>query len=254
VAEAISQQPDPELVRTGAPALLLFVDSLLASAPDDAGLLRAAASAYTGYTQAFLMADADQARAAILTERAKGYALRLLDRRSSLATARRDGPDRFEAALQRLGRRDVEDLYVAGGAWLAWILVRPDSMAALAELPQALAVMRRVLALDGTHAAGGVHVIFGIYYASQPPGAGQDLPRSREHFQRALALAGDNNLMASVLYAEFYAKAAGEKQLFTDLLSTVLARKPGTDEAFAFDNALARERARELLGRVDELF
>ena len=149
----------------------------------------------------------------------------------------------------------MPDLYAAGTAWLGWIMSQPGSMAALSELPKALAVMQRALELDETYENGGAHMVFGIYYASQPVGAGQDLAKSRAHFERALDLAGPGNLMPQVMYAEFYGKAAADEALFKKTLERVLEQQQtGADSRHALTNAIAVERARTLLQQRSDYF
>jgi len=182
-----------------------------------------------------------------------------LRQREFFARAETGDIDRFETALQRFGRKDLPDLYATGSAWLGWITSNPDSMAALAELPMAMAVMRRCLELDDAYADGGIHLLFGIYYASQPPGAGQDLPRSKQHFERAMAIPGEHSLLPVVLYAEIYAPMDPDEQLCRRLLEGVLEKAehvscadPDARDPNALTNAVAVERARRLLAEMEE--
>jgi hypothetical protein len=200
---ALLEQPDPQLARDGAPAYLLAIDGLIARDPANAELLRAGCSAYATYATAFLSGEADAVRAARLQGRAREYGQRLLRLRPFYAAAETKRQPDFEAALQQFGRRDVPDLYAAGSAWLGWIIAKSDSMEALTELPKALAVMARALTLDEGYADGGAHLVFATYLSVQPAGAGQDLPRSRRHFERAMELGGAQDLMPQVLFAEF---------------------------------------------------
>ena len=65
---AIQNQDDPELVRDGAPAYLLLMDSLVEGSPDNGDILEAAATLYSAYAAVFVV---DPTRAAILSRRAK---------------------------------------------------------------------------------------------------------------------------------------------------------------------------------------
>ena len=53
LSAAVVNQNDPELVRDGAPAYLLLLDSLLEGSPDDPMLLAAAANLYASYGAVF---------------------------------------------------------------------------------------------------------------------------------------------------------------------------------------------------------
>lgn len=256
VVDSIASQEDAELVRQGVPTLILFLDASLAGSPDDPKLLLTTATAYTTYAQAFLSSEDEMNRAAILYGRARKYGLRILDQHDFFAKARTGSLDDFEAALMKFNKADVPDLYITGNAWLGWILSQPDSMEALDELPKVMALLKRVLVLDNEYANGGVHLMFGIYFAVLPHGGGRDLNKSRKHFRRAMLLAGNDNQLPKVTYAEFYLIAAGDEKSFTQVLNDVVnSRKAGVDDPKnILINAIARERAAKLLGNSEDYF
>lgn len=255
VVTGMRSHPVPELVRDGAPTLLLLIDGLLADAPDNRDLLLTGTAGYTTYCQAFLAGENDEPRAALLYERAKAHGLRLLSRRTFFADALSARQDVFEAALQRFKRRDVPELYWTGAAWLGAIISQPDSMSALAELPKALALMKRVLELDEAFEQGSAHLAMGVYYAVQPLGAGRDLTRSREHFRRARELAGSGRLTPAVLLAEFYATSAADAQLFLKTLTEVAeADLQALPAEATLANTVAQRRAQWLLDNRGDYF
>lgn len=153
-------------------------------------------------------------------------------------------------------KADVPDLYVTGNAWLGWILSQPDSMEALDELPKVMAIMQRVLALDSEYADGGVHLMYGIYYAIRPPGAGRDLKQSLKHFRRAMTLAGNDNQFPRVIYAEFYLTAIGDEEMFNQVLDDVVNSRGTVEQnrSNALINAIARERADRLIDNREDYF
>lgn len=250
----VNSQEDPELVRQGLPSIILILDSMLQEEPDNPDLLRAASMAYAAYAQAFLVPKDENARAVLLYGRAKEYGLRLLCRRNFYAAAQDKSFEEYEKAVSRFGRDAVPDVYAAANAWLGWILSQTDSMAALSELSKPLALMQRVLELDETYASGGAHLVFGIYYAVQPPGGGRDLEKSKMHFMRAIELSGNGKKLPQVVYAEFYAVTAGDRELFSSILAKVLEKPEREQKSDALGNAIARERAKKLLDRKEDLF
>lgn len=255
VMVSISSQEDTELVRQGVPTLILLLDAALAGKPEDPKLLRTTATAYTMYAQAFLNSENDMKRAAMLYGRAREYGFRLLRQHKFFVGTLTGSLANFEQALKHCKKADVPDLYVTGNAWLGWILSQPDSMAALDELPKVVAIMQRVLKLDDKYADGGVHVMFGIYYAVRPPGGGRDLEKSLKHFRRAMVLAGDDNLLPRVAYAEFYLTVAGDEKMFEKILTGVLeSGKQVNNHHKALINAIARERAGKLLKKREDYF
>ncbi len=251
LAASLQRQSDPDLVHDGAPSLILLLDGLAErSGRPAAGL--AAARARIAYATAFLSRE-DRARARLMYARARDQALAVLrnDRRFAAALDRPIAD--FEAAVSTLGRAHVPALYTAAAAWLGWILNSEGSPDALAQLSRPLAMMRRVAELDPDYDHGGVHLLLGIYYAVQPPGAGRDLQRSRAHFERAQQLAGPAALMPRIAMAEYYARYSLDRELFDRLLTEIEA---SSDDPSGLElaNALARRRARELKAMADEWF
>ncbi len=254
VRDSIASQEDPELVRQGVPTLILLLDAAIAEDPDNPQLLLSATTIYATYAQAFVVSNGEEERAAIQYGRAKDYGLKLLRQRDFFKDVV-DGPfEDFEAALLHFKESDIPDLYAAGNAWLGWILSKPDSMEAMSQLSRALAIMKRVLKLDEEYADGGAHTVFGIYYAVQPPGAGRDMAKSKRHFERAMELSADDNLISQVLFAEFYTTTSGDSKLFETTLNNVLDKSKKTSRKHSLINAVARERAKKLLSRKENFF
>ena len=54
VSVALVDQPDPLLVRDGAPAYLILIDALIAGSPENQNLLLAASRLYSSYASAFI--------------------------------------------------------------------------------------------------------------------------------------------------------------------------------------------------------
>ena len=253
LSASVQRQPDPELVRQGLPTFVLLTDALLADSPNDPELLLAATNAYADYCRAFVP-ESDNSRAIRLYERAWEYGIRLL-RQYEFFDQTVDGPvEDYELALEQFTVDDVPKMQAAAAAWLGWIVADDESMEALAELPKALALAERVLELDESYGAGSSHLIFGLYFAVQPRGAGQDLDRSRNHFERAIELAGPRNLLPKVLYAEYYGKATLDEKFFTQKLEEVLETDPKLYPENRLVNELAQQRARHLLSSREDIF
>lgn len=249
---ALQRQDDLVLVHDGLPAFLLLLDGLVLSAPDNAGLRLAASDAYSAYATAFGEPD-DKARTAALFARARDHGLEVLSRNRRFKAALHRPLPEFEAAVRRFGRRDVPALYATATAWAGWIVSQPESMDAIAQLPRALALMARVMELERGYRAGGADTFYGIYCSIQPRGGGQDLPRAREHFERAMAYAGPDGLLPRVAFAEFYARYAFDRELFEKTLREVIEHRE-TNPDLALANAVARRRAESLLARADDWF
>lgn len=245
---SLETQSDTQLVEQGLPTLLLLLDGLVASQPDDPELRRQASQAYSTYCRAFVE---DEKRQLLLYERARSHGLALLEQLGF------EDPvyspfEQFEAELANLD--SARDAYIVGSAWLGWILADPESMDAVADGPRALALLEHGFELDPNYGNGAMHLVFAIYKASKPRGAGQDLQGSRMHFDRAADLAGPDALLPRVLRAEFLGKATLDRDYFESELEQVLARERTPGSANALSNSLARERASKLLAQIDRIF
>ena len=146
LSTAILNQDDPELVRDGAPAYLLMLDSFVASSPDNQAALSAAANLYSAYGVIFVD---DPNRARKLTLRARSYGQRTLclaDKRA--CDIWELSFDDFVVVLEVLNKKDVAALYTFGVSWIAYIKAHSEDWGALARLPQVQATMMRVQEID----------------------------------------------------------------------------------------------------------
>lgn len=254
MALSLQDQTDPDLVRDGAPALILVLDGFAASAPDNPEILLAAANARVGYAAAFID-RAEAARARDLYARARDYGIAALSRNARFRTAVNGPVDAFEASLAGFGTADVPALYTTAMAWMGWILNSGGAMEAVAQINRPVAMMRRVMVLNPGHERGGPHLFFGIYYAVQPRGGGRDLEASRRHFEQAMAAAGEKALLPRVAFAEFHARYSLDQDLFVKTLRTVLDSRDADDPpGVRLMNAVARRRAKALLPMAEEWF
>lgn len=252
LSDGLMRQNDVELVRTGAPAFLLMLDSLAAANPDNPTILIAAADAQMAYATGFVDKSRKE-RAKAMLFKAKNYGLRALSRNKQFARAM-DGPqDAFVASLRKFRKNDAGAMFTTASAWVMWIIASSDSPAALGEMPKVLALMDRVAELDPDIREGGVDLFQGIYFTVLPLGGGRDLDKARAHFERSMEIAGPDYLMARVTFAEFYARYSFDQELFEKTLQEVLAAEPQVPE-YTLMNTLAKTRAQGLLDQVDDLF
>ena len=75
LSDAVLNQEDPKIVRDGAPAYLLLLDSLVAGNPENPVILSSASDLYTSYSAIFVN---DSNRSKILSERALKYSKKAL--------------------------------------------------------------------------------------------------------------------------------------------------------------------------------
>jgi hypothetical protein len=251
LSSAILNQNDLETVRDGAPAYLLLIDGLIQDDRDNVQLLLTGAKLYSAYASAFVE---DSPRARRMTTRARDYALRALCRQSAetcgIATR---SYDRFVAQIKLLERSDVSALYTLGTTWAGWIQASSDDWNAIADLPKVKVIMQRVIELDEQFDRGGAHLYLGVLLTLQPPALGGKPAEAREHFERAIELSGEHDLMAKVLFARHYTRLMFDRKLHDRLLQDVLSAD-SVEPDLTLRNTIAKEEARRLLATSEEYF
>ena len=251
LSHAILNNNDLATVKDGAPAYLLMVDSLLYRDPDNESLLRGAADIYTAYTNVFVT---DKDRAGKLTDKALAYAFRAICvRRSKTCGFRKVNFQEFNTIILSLEVKDVPDLFTLGSAWAAWIQMHREDWNAVAEISRVEAIMTRVVELDEFYQDGGAHLYLGVLATFLPPALGGKPDVGKEHFERALEISKDKNLMVKVLYAQHYARLMFDKKLHDRLLNEVLEAKTDVP-GYTLSNTLAQKQARELLKSGKDYF
>jgi hypothetical protein len=244
ITGAMLNQNDPEIVRAGAPAYLLLLDSLIAGSPDDQDLLLAAARLYGAYASE-LVEDAERRRS--LTDRSLEYARRALCARHRVICSVLDRPFReLKPAVEGVGRGDLAALYGYATAWLGWIMARSDDWNAVAALPNATLLLRRVAALDPGYDHGRVQLYLGALLSSRPSALGGNPEQARVHFELAMRFSEGRDLMAKVEYARRYARLVFDQELHDRLLREVLQADP-SEPGLTLTNVIAQRKAKALL-------
>jgi len=260
-----SSDDDPELVKAAVPFSLKLMESLLSESPRHEGLLLAASSGFTQYGYAFVQADADETedkdlaaaeemrgRARRLYLRARNYGLRGLEvKHKGFEKALRASA---KTAVQVTTGKDVPLLYWTAASWAAAISLSKDNPDLIAELPIVEAMMDRALVLNEAFDHGAIHSFFIAYEMSRPDGVGDSAVRSRQHFDRAVALSGGQQAGPMVSFAEAVCVQKQDLKQFESLLHQALAINPDQKPEWRLANLIAQRRAKWLLARSDQLF
>jgi hypothetical protein len=252
VVKASSRQSDLRMIREGTPAYLMLLDGMVEAWPRNAQLLLAAAQGYSSFASVFTQ-DQDEDYSKLLLGKAKQYALRSLELKGLKDPLQRPFDD-FNKTLKQLGKKEVPYLFWSATCWASWISLNLDSVEAVAELPRVESMMKRVLELDEGFYYGGPHLFMGIWFASRPKIAGGDLKKAQRHFMKALEFGKGKFLMTYVYYADTYARQSLDKDLFVSSLQTVLKSPADHPPELTLLNTVAKKKAQELLGRVNEYF
>lgn len=248
---AVLDMDDPETVRDGVPTLILVVEGLRESAPDDPVLLDAAATLYSAYAGQFVTEPVRQQR---MVTRALDYAVRAACLRDEDACGIRTRPfDAFTTWVESRQSDDVPGLFALGGIWAGWIQASASDWNAVAELARVRLIMERIVDLDETHEYGQAHLYLAVFDTLVPPALGGRPEAGRAHFERALAISDRRFLQAQVYYARQYARLVFDQELHDALLNEVLEADPVLPGA-TLANVLAQAQARRLLDTSAEYF
>jgi predicted anti-sigma-YlaC factor YlaD len=256
---------DPELVKAAVPFSLKLMEALLAENPRHEGLLLASASGFTQYGYAFVQQDADEmeekdlaaaeemkARARRLYLRARNYGMRGLElRHRGFEQALRADPKQAVGATRT---KDVPLLYWTAVSWAAAISLSKDNPELIAELPIVEAMMDRALVLDERFGDGAIHSFLISYEMSRPGGVGEPAARSRQHFDRAMALSGGDLAGPLVSFAESVSVQTQDLKGFESLLNQAMAINADAKPEWRLMNLVTQRRAKWLLTRTDQLF
>lgn len=249
-AEAFYEEPDPGLAREAFGSQLKLLEGLLKSDPRNPRFKRLLAEGFGGYAFLFLEdSDAERAKGAYL--RGRDYALGTLP--PELARLPELTLDQVNAAAGAAGPGDAPALFWAAYGWGGWINLSKDNPLAVADLPKVVALMERVQELSPGYYFGGPDLFLGSYHALRPRMLGGDPNKAKAHFDSARRSSSDQFLLARVLAAQYYAVAVQDQELFHKLLTEVLEASPEVPKA-RLANAVAKQKAKRLLEKADDLF
>ncbi len=252
LTRALEQETDIELLVDGSPTLLLMINGFIISDPENAELLRVGTRAFSAYS-ILLDETGEPERARDASEKARRYGFELLSQKRKFKENLKQPLAVFKQALLSFDKADAADLFLGGQAWALWIKLQGGRPAALVDLPKVEEMMLRVIELDESTYFGSAHLVLGNIYCSLSPMLGGKPEIGRHHFERALALSQRRYWPAQVAYADGYARQTFNRELFEALLKEVLSQ-PFVDNEMATANRLARKKASELLGRIDDIF
>lgn len=249
--KGIANQNDPAIVRSGAPAYMLLIDGNIQSNPNARGLLLAGAQLYSTYSTVFVK---DKARTKLLSARAREYAQRAICLgRPELCSTEFSDFSKFSAVINKMGKRDIDALYIYATAWAGWVLANADDWNAIADLPKVEAMMERIVAIDPGYQNGLAHVYLGVLLTRLPANMGGKPEQGRAHFEHAIKLSNGRNLIAKVELARRYARLVFDRKLHDGLLKEVIKANPQQPD-LTLSNVLAQQQARQLLDSAGDYF
>ncbi|MEE4242732.1 MAG: TRAP transporter TatT component family protein [Desulfopila sp.] len=241
----LQEQSDLLLVCEGTPSYLLMLDSLIASKPENTGLLSLGCKAYAGYIGAMLECGSPLNRVEAMADKANTYRIRLLN--ALLGISPGDDYQLFSSKLEAASQTNAEELFWAGFAWITWVRQQEGAPAAMADLGKIEQLLHKVIELDETIQSGSAHFLLGGYYGSRPAMFGGDPSQSRYHFERALQISRRTMLIVQTTYAETYCRTTMNKDLHDALLLEVMDFQLHLQPGNMLANQIAQRRAKRLL-------
>jgi hypothetical protein len=251
--KAMQEERDPVLAKQAIPANLKMLEGLLKQDPENTWILENLAEGFCGYAFSFLE-DTEPVRASSLYERGKDFALR--------ATILRTGRNKWEGlSLDEWSRAlsDVEishqpALFWLGQCWGSWLMQNLDSVEAFADIPRLEKLMLKVHELNPAFHHAGPHWFLGAFYGGRSKMLGGNPEKSLHHFEKALELTNNKYLLVRYLFAKTYAVQNQDRKLFESQLQAVVKAPPDLFPEQRLANEVARTKAAQLLGQIDELF
>jgi len=251
---SMNKSDDFELVRSAMPAGIMQLESFLEISPDNEDILVRTAEAYNSYAFVFVE-DIDKPRAIKLYQKSKNLALRALQWNKSFRLDHHQPIDEFNTSLKRFNKKyQVPALFYLCSSWLKILILNPQSNTMTTELSQIEAILDKILEIDETFLYGGVHALFGSFYAARPPQMGGNPEMAKFHFNEAFDISESKYLLWKLLYAEYYAVQVKDKELFISTLNDIISAPDTILQEAIFPNQIAKRKAKAVLDNINLYF
>jgi hypothetical protein len=193
-------------------------------------------------------------RAKLFYLRAREYGFKLLRTTSAFKDSIPHREHLFVGRLDRLKKNDVPAIFWTAFSWGGWINLSKDEPQAIFDLGKVKALMNKVIELDEGFFFGSAHLFFGTLSGALPKILGGDPDNAKQHFERCLALSKDRFILAYVYLARYYAQPLLDEDLFNQYLQRVDEASLQILPENKLITAIAKEKARRLKGKKEELF
>jgi predicted anti-sigma-YlaC factor YlaD len=259
-------EEDPQLVADALPFAMKLYESLLEQTPENEDLLLTTGSVFTMYANAFIQTPASMlpeseyeqqqqmlARAKKMYLRGRGYLLRALELRYPGFGEHLKAGD-LEQALAAMVVEDVPLLFWTSASWLGAFSTDTFDMELLLNLSKPIAVLNRALELDESWSQGMIHDTLISIYGSLPEAMGGSQEKARYHFEKAIEYSGGLSPSPYVALASTVSVANQDVKEFRQLLAQALAIDPADNPDNRLQILLSQEKARWLLGHIEDFF
>ncbi|MBN1757467.1 MAG: hypothetical protein JW863_04065 [Chitinispirillaceae bacterium] len=259
-------EEDVELARDALPFTLKLYETMLQRDSTNSGLLLVTAKLFTLYAQAFVLLPADtlpperdkemkiiRKRAKRLLLRGREYALRAFSAAHPGAPSL-SGKGSIDTLLGNTTEADTALLYWVAASWLGAAAADKSDLGLMMSIRKPIAILKRVGELDDGFDRGAVHELLAVIGATAPKAIGGGKTVAREHFEKAIAFSEGKKLSPYVSFAATLCGEEGGRAEFEQLLKKALAVDTDIERSLRLQNTIYRERARYLLGTIDNCF
>lgn len=249
---AMLNHNDPQTVVEAIPAYLMLQESLLVNDPDNEDLLFSTANLYSSYNT--LAGDLNITRKQRLSQKSLNLALRgVCIHKQNFCQLNEKKFDNFTQIIDQSDSNDLGALYGLGASWTNWIQSNRSDWNAIAQLAQVKYLMNHVINVKDSYKKGEAYLYLGVMESVVPPALGGKPNVAKHHFEKALQLSSNKNLMVYVLYAKHYARMMFKRELHDKLLNTVINTQ-ADQQGFTLSNTLAQQQAKKLLQSANDYF
>ncbi|VAX10921.1 hypothetical protein MNBD_GAMMA25-12 [hydrothermal vent metagenome] len=250
---AMNRETDLKLAKAAIPANMGMLEGLLVKDPENHVLHEYAAQGYYGFSYGFVE-DENRERASQLYYRGFKHGKQALEEYDLTEAQLKGQLDALQQALQQLDEDAVPALFWTASNWTKWIDMNRDSADSIAQMPKAVMLMQRVLELDDHYFLSGAHIFFAAYYGSRSPMMGGDFARSEKHFKQARINTENKILLIDLLQAQYLDRQRFQRKAFHQHLQHIIDAPDNLYPDQGLINAIAKQKAVELLKREDEWF
>jgi hypothetical protein len=251
--EVIMQENDLHTAEISLLSNIKLIETFIAIDPKNEKLLLFASMGYGSYALGYLEDTLPQ-RASNIYWRGKEYGMRILREKSQFKETEKSDLESFEKSLKAFSKNDVPYIFWTAYNWGNYINLNLSDPETISEFSKVNAMMQFVLDNDETYYYGAAHLYFGTTLSKMPAVLGGNVQKSKEHFDKCIAINKGNFLMVYVYYARMYAVAMQDEELFTELLNKVIATPYNIDKDLILPNIMAQEKAKYHLANMEEYF
>ena len=250
---ALYKETDLELAKGAFPPNISLMEGMLINDPDNEALLEYIIQAYYGYAFSFVESD-DKQRASRFYLRGFRHGQHLLQLQGLELHLYKATLEELQTEINKLDEDHVAALFWTASCWVKWIDMNRDSASSLAQLPKAVMFMQRVAELNEHFFMDGPNLFFAVYYGSRSPLLGGDLKLSKQYFDKVRKANKGQLLLADLFEAQYLDRQQFNLTAFRQHLNYVISAPIDINQEIALLNAVAKEKARQLLKMEDKWF